>query len=945
MRALLTATTFLCLLQNASAQPKNDDKPRSLDPRLEIVPFAAEPDIVHPIAVDFDAKGRLLVVESHTHFRPKDYKGPETDRIRIVEDKDGDGKADRCTTFHEGIKFTMDLAVHFDGSVYVATRNEILRLRDTDGDGKADEVTRLMFLDTKGNYPHNGLSGLCFDFKGDLYFGLGENLGESYTLKGADGKENKGGGEGGSIFWCSRDGKGLRRVATGFWNPFGVCRDVFGRMFAVDNDADAMPPCRLVHVVEGGDYGYQFRYGRSGRHPFQSWNGELPGTLPYVAGVGEAPCEVLAYESDGLPKDYLGTLLVTSWADHRLECYPLESKGASFTAKKKVVVQGGKDFRPVGLAIAPDGSLLMSDWVRRDYDLHGQGAIWQVRAKNSVPRRRSDDLTESLVSHHRTVREAAANKLALTPDGLEILKETLSHKDDHVRATSLQAIFTKSLKNLPLAKIADKETSNLIKAMAVRQLVTRGDDVEMFAMEHPIVQVEAFAGWTKNWKMEHQRNGDDPFIQHAIIERLARFSNELPSPSAIFPRFVQPPSNQAQLTTFLAHRRANTPESRKMVADFLAAPRDDIRFLTAKWISDDLIKEAREPLLKAMKDPNVNSRLYMAYGTALARLDGNPVNEIRLADIFLKRAIDDKASAASRVFSLRMVPTSWGGLTTEQLVKWTTDPAPEMRLEAVRALCDQTGAKRSAALVVIVTDRSADLALRREALTGLADQADAELPLFLDMADGGGSSKTPLSEDALRGLVNVPLEGDAKIRLMKLAKYEPALTRLIGRAIGRPLVEKKAPPADVDGWLKRLEGAGDPDAGRRVFFHPRLTNCARCHRIDGRGQDVGPDLGAIGQRERRFILESILHPSREVAPHFQTWQVETTDGKIRNGLLSRTELDLAVYIDEKGKSFTVNVGDIVEARAVPASIMPEGLTAQLTDQEFRDLLAYLGSRK
>src|SRR3954447_26080968 len=110
------------------------EEPRSLDPRLEIVQFAASPDIVHPIACEFDKKGRLLVVESHTHFRPTDYKGPEFDRIRILEDTKGTGKADKFTTFWEGTKFTMDLAVHpIDGSVYVATRNEIFRLRDTMG--------------------------------------------------------------------------------------------------------------------------------------------------------------------------------------------------------------------------------------------------------------------------------------------------------------------------------------------------------------------------------------------------------------------------------------------------------------------------------------------------------------------------------------------------------------------------------------------------------------------------------------------------------------------------------------------------------------------------------------------------------------------------------------------------------------------------------------------
>src|SRR5262249_62103331 len=131
---------------------------------------------------------------------------------------------------------------------------------------------------------------------------------------------------------------------------FGVCRDIFGRTFAVDNDPDAMPPCRLLHVVEGGDYGYQFRYGRSGRHPFQSWDGQLPGTLPMASGTGEAPCEVLSYESDGLPPEYRGSLLVASWADHRLERYELSARGASVGARRLPFVQGGQDFRPVGLA-------------------------------------------------------------------------------------------------------------------------------------------------------------------------------------------------------------------------------------------------------------------------------------------------------------------------------------------------------------------------------------------------------------------------------------------------------------------------------------------------------------------------------------------------------------------------------------------------------------------
>src|SRR5262249_16195026 len=151
--ALLLFGAFIPPARSSDKKPPQD--PQSHDPRLRIDLFATAPDIVHPIGVAFDQRGRLLVIESHTHFRSPNYQGPKHDRVRVVEDTDGDGKADRFTTFFEGTQATMDIAVHPDGSVYLATRNEILRLRDTNGDGKADEQRRIIFLDTKGDYPHN----------------------------------------------------------------------------------------------------------------------------------------------------------------------------------------------------------------------------------------------------------------------------------------------------------------------------------------------------------------------------------------------------------------------------------------------------------------------------------------------------------------------------------------------------------------------------------------------------------------------------------------------------------------------------------------------------------------------------------------------------------------------------------------------------------------------
>ena len=446
--------------------------PKLSDPRLTVELIAAAPDIVHPISCDFDAKGRLLVIESHTHFAPKGYKGPKFDRVQMFDV----AKKSKPTTFFEGTRHTMDLAVHPDGSVYLATRNEILRLRDTKGTGVADEKTRIMFLDTKGDYPHNGLSGLCFDSKGDLIFGMGENLGAPYTLVGSDGVKFTGHGDGGHVFHCGADGKKLRRIATGFWNPFGTCRDIYGRIFTVDNDPDQAPPCRMLHVVEGGDYGFRFMYGRSGKHPFQSWHGTLPGTLPMMTGVGEAPCEIVSYESDGLPAEYRGQLLVTSWADHRVERYKVAPHGASFKAERLPFIQGGQDFRPVGLCVAPDGSLYFTDWVKRDYTLHGHGAIWHVSMKDdqaSRERKRPVDPREAIFSMHRPLREAAAKKLAADEAGREFLQKLVAKGDPRVRAAALTALSDAGVKfpDSNLKDIVEKDSELGMRELSLRTLL------------------------------------------------------------------------------------------------------------------------------------------------------------------------------------------------------------------------------------------------------------------------------------------------------------------------------------------------------------------------------------------------------------------------------------------------------------------------------------------
>jgi putative membrane-bound dehydrogenase-like protein len=946
MKRIFLILSILALLGTcpSRALPAGDDKnaPQCADPRLRIDRFAAAPDIVHPIGIAFDSRGRLLVIESHTHFRPPNYQGPKHDRVRIVEDSDGDGKADRFTTFFEGTQATMDIAVHPDGAVYLATRNEILRLRDTDGDGRADDKRRLVFLETKGDYPHNGISGLAFDSRGDLFFGLGENLGATYKLIGADGVTLTGGGEGGSVFWCTADGRKLRRVATGFWNPFGICRDIFGRIFAVDNDPDAMPPCRLVHVVEGGDYGYQFRYGRSGRHPFQSWDGQLPGTLPMVCGTGEAPCEVLTYESDGLPREYVGDLLVTSWADHRVERYRLQERGASWSAERKPFVLGGENFRPVGLAVAPDGSLFVSDWVRSDYNLHGKGAIWHIRPREVVNHERLSDPRRALSSAHWPLREASARQLAADVAGRDFLREKLSDRDVRVRAASLTALIDAGDRQLDLADFADQESHTPLRALAVRARAQRGDKASRFldAKYPPAMRLEAVAalkGEAAVPRLLKLLTDSEPFLRSAAVRQLSLQPERL---AAIDPHSLKEPSQRIGM--LLAWRASGHAEGVKRLHDFLRDSDEDVRFLAIKWIADHKLDEFRPVVDEMLKDRALNVRLFSACSAALARLDDRDVSETKMADYFLDRLKDEKTPSALRVLALQMIPASYPKLTLDLLGNLLVGGEPALQLEVVRSLCEHPKAGREKLLLDAVDNTHLADAVRAQAILGLSGQSVKHLDLLLSLAEGENAI---LREEALRALKDTPLDRDRRARLETTARRHSEDAALVARVLGQPFVKDRPRPDDLDGWLARLEGPADSEAGRRVFFHAKLAACSRCHRVEGRGALVGPDLSIIGRTDRRHILESILRPSNTVAPHYQTWQIETDDGKVRIGMLIGTNLDEYTYVDAKGDTFKLNTRTIVESRSVPTSIMPEGLVDLLTDREMRDLLAYLCARR
>lgn len=915
----------------AAAAAPAAEPPRVADDRLAFELFAESPRIVTPTGIAVDPRGRAFAIESHTHFRPKDYDGPPADRIRVFEDTDGDGKADRVSTFYEGSKHTMALAFEPDGDLVVATRAGIFWLTDKDGDGQADgQPVTLVRLETRGDYPHNGLAGVALDFEGGLWFGLGENLGEPYRLIGGDGKTLSGGGEGGNIYRMDRDGTGLRRVATGFWNPFALAFDPFGRLFAVDNDPDSRPPCRLLHIVEGGDYGFKFRNGRKGLHPFSSWNGELPGTLPMVAGTGEAPSGLLVYEGTNLPADYRGTLLGTSWGDHRIERYRLVPHGASFRSTMEPVVIGGEDFRPVGIAKAPDGSLYLTDWVRKDYELHGQGRIWRLRGKEARP----PDNAAGIAAVDRDVRESAARELLGTLSSWAILVETVrTNREPRARSLALQALMETGSVQAEAVRTALADLD-----VGVRLTATRSSFADLAAVASSDRSSEVRAEAMRRLEDAKARetliaalDSDDPFLHQAATAGLAGSLK-----ATEMATLLDDERPRRRLGALLALRQIGTGDSAAILRKALSDPDPDVRFVAVEWVAEAGLGEFKETLRQGLADPSLTRTLFEAYLAALERLDGRgrPLGQEVGGQEYIAALVTDPATPPEVLRrAVRSLRPDHPALSIERVGRWLTSPDAALRREAVRSLRDAPHERRSDLLASLARDDQAQAALRAEAIAGLRPGTDLPLADLVDLAAGDGPPEVRrAAARTLRG-ADLPHEQAERLRGSD-----------VGRTY-RPDGDDRPSADDIDGWLARLDAAGpaDPAEGQRVFFHPNGPGCYRCHRVDGRGGNAGPELTiAAPALTRRRLVESIVQPSKEVAPQFVPWVIARRDGTVATGLLIEEAIDgRQTYADPAGATFTLLPEEIAERRPSPGSLMPDDLTRRMTVEELRDVAAFL----
>jgi len=966
----------------------DDGSPQLHDRRLKIELFAHDPHIVTPTGLDVDQRGRVWVIESNTHFPPEGYQGHASDRLLVMSDEDRDGKAESIVTYTDGLVHAMSVAVRPSGEVFVATRKEIFVFSDDNDDLKPDRKRRVVYLDTPGDYPHNGLAGFAFDATGWMYFGCGENLGADYTLRGSDESTLSGGGEGGNIYRCRYDGTKLAHWATGFWNPHASCVDAFGRLFTVDNDPDDSPPCRLLHIIEGGDYGYRYRNGRRGIHPFTAWDGELPGTLPMLAGTGEAPCAVVAYESDGLPTEYQGNLLVTSWGDHRIDRFRLRADGSSLTSIAEPVISGGENFRPVGLAVAPDGSFYFSDWVLKDYKLHGRGRVWRVSQVNPQQRNRievsavktydASKQKQLLESPRINVRRAAARSLATTFPGARKLVNMAANADVPLRARLESHWAIQRVISNP-GPISGNQTAMGALLADYERSIASGRFPALDSLHRPRAAARKFISTLSGGALKRAVEViavDDPFLSLVCLQLAAR---ELTTEQfASFTDSAVTRDQPTRLLLFLAARkkdpRLSEPGFDGIIQRGLSDPDSAIRRAAVQWVGEERLETYRPRLIAMLNEGAITTDLFEAILASFERLDGikrKPHEEFSGSRYVLRLLLDEGRPATLRARALRMLPPSTKELTPEFLKSLLDAADDSLALETIRTLQFAPAEVAKRLLPDVARNETRPVVQRAEAIVGLApvaraDQTDGETRrLLVDLLDSDDSTVRKESVRSLRGLSNE--DSLIRVALVKLAESAPISVekptnseRELGEQLVIALAAKgtgelpervnrviSARPTQTGGWVKKLSSGGDPQGGRRTFFHTNGAGCFRCHTVNGRGGRIGPDLSTVARTmDRRKLIESIVEPSKEIAPQFVTWAVVTDAGLVHTGLILDESRDGTVTLGNTEGHEVRIAGDQIEARhAQTISAMPKNLIDQMTIGELRDVLAFLETLK
>lgn len=824
---------------------------------LKVRLFAAEPLLANPAAFCFDERGRLYVAETYRlnngvednrshmdwldddlaaqtvedrlayfkkHLKDKvsDYTLHE-DRIRRLEDRDGDGQAEVSTIFADGFNGILDGA----GAGVFARNNKVWYtcipnlwlLEDHNDDGQADSRKSLHYgFGVRVAFSGHDMHGLCLGPDGKLYFSIGDR-GFNVTTAG----KNFAHPDKGAVLRCNLDGSDLEVFAIGLRNPQELAFDDFGNLFTCDNNSDSGDKARWVYVVEGGDSGWRMSYQYfADRGPWNReklWHPQFAGQaawiVPPLAHVSDGPSGLTAYPGVGLPDRYQGHFFLCDFrgsaGNSGVRSFAMKPRGAAFELVDSQ--QFLWSILATDVDFGPDCSLYVSDWVE-GWKGTGKGRVYKIEnpklasaeatevrqlLAEGMTQRDAEELQRLLAHPHRQIRlEAQLALAARGPKSVPLLTATARESTNQLaRIHAIWGLGQLARQTpdvmaavVPLLKDADPEIrGQAAKALGEARYAAAFDSLlSLLKDPEPRVrfQVAAHLGKLGNSSAVPallnllRENADrDPFLRHAAVQGLVQVSTAEQLQAA-----AGDESPAVRLGVLLTMRRRQDPT----LAQFLNDPIPLLVEEAARAINDVPLNEAMPELAalaqrSGLSEPvmdrviNANFRLGGAeHAVAVARIAATASLSDRLRREALQALGDwESPSGRDRVMGLwRPLPHREPQLAADALrpVLGSVLAAPDKVREVATKVAAKLGIKEvGPALLDLLTDRQQSVSCRTAALAALQTLKDPRLKSAVELAL---QDKQPAVRAAGRGAL-VSIDREAGLKSLQAALHDGAI--------------------------------------------------------------------------------------------------------------------------------------------------------------------------
>ena len=941
----------------------------------------AEPRVQQPVEINFDHRGWLWVVQYNQYPYPEGSRvvgidnhsrvaydtlpgpppaGPAgADRISCFRDTDGDGTYDRGEDVITGLNITT--GIEFGrGRIWVLSPPQLLAYPDADDDGRPDGPP-VVHLDGFGlEDTHAVANSLRWGPDGWLYGAQGSTTTARVTVAGraADTVAFRGQG-----VWRYHPEQGTFELfAEGGGNTFDTEFDAKGRLYSGDNGVT-----RGFYYKQGGYY--RKNWGKHGALTNPYAFGYLPG-LPVEGEQLRFTHAWVKYEGGALPERYAGRILALNPLHHFVQVSRPERAGSTFRCvdEERMLTTDDRWFRPVDIKAGPDGALYLADWSDSrlshvnplDTWHKASGRIYRLRARDQAPGRT-----------HRRGRGSSADWVANLGSPNKWVRQTALRRLGDVRDTSLLPQLTR------LLRTAAPQTA--LEALWAIHLTGGLDDATaLLALDHGDAYVRAWAA---------RLIGDRRRATPAVATRLATLAATETHPETLGQ--LAATAGRLPPATALPVLRAlyNNP----------AVGDDAENQLLIWWATEALAETARDELAELLAEPTVRAAPTVRE-TVLERLArrwaraGGRAN-FRAAGRLLANSDGDEAAVRRVLTGLeeglrgqdrrRLPPELADPLATYAARYGAGRLTPALRRGDPRAL--------SAALGELA-DPAAPLRDRLAYADALGDtDAPAGVPVLLELATAPGEP-TALRAAALRSLRHYPgpqtgtrlaaayayhLRADPALRRGALELFAaraewaraflPLITErqsvrpddvpqdivrrflLLDDPAVREMSERAWPgarlatSADRAATVARVRTALAAGPGRAAAGRPLYeSRCGGCHRLGDAGQsDRGPDLTGYDRSDVDYFVLNIVDPSADIREGYVNYLVERNDGQQLVGTLADRSAGTLTLRGPDGGETTLATSDVARLEALPASPMPERLLEGLSEEELRNLFAFL----